>query len=96
MLLKDPNISPAASLSFIKSINASGKGTLTVSVRDIFGRPMIGSPILFIRVAGDVIPSIEASITNSTGEAETSVTWTNGGILEVQSGELSPLFVNFP
>lgn len=96
VLLKDPNISPAASLSFIKSINASGKGTLTVSVRDIFGRPMIGSPILFIRVAGDVIPSIEASITNSTGEAETSVTWTNGGILEVQSGELSPLFVNFP
>lgn len=94
ILPKDPNIDPAGSLNV--TIPKNSGGILTVEVKDIFGRPLAGAPVLFLSSPGGATFSPTSAVTDENGEASTKLTWTGSSTVEIESGTLSPLYVTVP
>ncbi len=95
----DGNIAPAGSLTLDATTTCNSGYTVTVTVSDIFGSPLANAPVIFTSATSGVIPLQSLAVTNSTGQAGVCVQLDSGvtaGVVEIESGNLSPLYVQVP
>ncbi len=102
LIAPDPNIDPVGSISASKSGTlctpspCTSTYTVTVSVDDIFGSPVVGAVVNAIKIYGDVSSNYLSQSTNSSGQATFTITFTNGGSMDFETGTLLPSQVSFP
>jgi flagellin-like protein len=91
---QDPNIAPAGSILPPTISGSCPTEMVTVTIDDIFGRPLANAPVLFLRVSGSFTPTPGFGVTNSAGQVTSTMSGcTATQVLEVQSGNLVPQYV---
>jgi flagellin-like protein len=108
---QDANIAPIGSLSAsnVEATNATTSAkyaTVIVQVNDIFGRSVVGAVVLIVKTSGDVtgydshtggsIPLLSSVAMGAGGMVTFQVTWSTGGSIELELGNLPPVQMSFP
>ncbi len=95
----DPNIAPAGMLSATNSTTggcASGVAAVnvTVTVNDIFGRPLANAPVTVTPATNGLVVSPPIGVTNAAGQMQACVQLGSdtSGVLEIESGTLPTLY----
>ena len=92
----DPNIAPAGRLSAVEAAGTCDAGSgvpVVITINDVFGRP-IPNAYVIITSSSSVTSNVTVSATDVSGQVPACVVNSNSGagIIEIQSGNLSPLY----
>jgi hypothetical protein len=96
ILSPDPNIDPVGSISASKPSSCTPSScSVTPAATDSFGNLMCGVVINAVPVYGDVMVS-PPSVTTCGTTTTFTITFTNGGAVDFETGALQPVQVAFP
>jgi Bacterial Ig-like domain (group 1) len=95
VLAPDPDIDPVGGISAATTPPCTSPCTVTVTVTDSFGNPMAGQVVNAIAEYGDVTTTQLSQTTGSGGTATFTVSFTNGGSMDFETGALQPAQLAF-